>query len=715
MAKIKKKKQKLKKKFGSRKKNPVRKASAPLTLAIEHHQAGELDQAKKIYEKILTSEPNNPVANHFLGLVASENGEKELAVQLINRAISCAPEYAEAYNNLGIVLSDQKKNNSAIESYKKAIALKPGYAEAHYNLGNTFYNLKKYDEAISCYQKTVSISASHPDALNNLASALNEKKKFSEAIHYSKKALSFRNDFAEAYFNLGNALDGQLKYDEAIRNYRKALSFKPDYAEAHTCLGTALAEQDKLDQAIACYLKAISLKPDLDAAHNNLANVFKQQGNLKKAITSYQKALSLNPADAKNHSNLLLALNYSADFSQEDIFKESVKWAEEHAGKISRTAGNFLNTIEKEKKLRIGYLSPDFRRHSVAYFFEPLLEGHHKERVTVYCYSDVESPDQVTKRLQTKSDVWFDITGQTNEEVAQQIITDRIDILIDLAGHTAKNRLLVFAQKPAPIQVSWLGYPNTTGMKQVDYRITDEIADPRGQADKLHSEQLIRMENGFLCYQAAPSAPQVTERKYNQESKITFGSFNNISKITDETQDLWAEILKQLPNSRLLLKCKQLTNKGLQEKFRHTFEKKGIAADQIEICPWLPKTKNHLELYSKVDIGLDPFPYNGTTTTCEALWMGVPVITMMGDRHSGRVGASILTYLGMEELVAGSGEEYLEKAVGLAQNYDKMTYYRNNLRQILKNSPLSNADKFAEEMERNFRKMWHTWCDKEKA
>jgi predicted O-linked N-acetylglucosamine transferase (SPINDLY family) len=306
------------------------------------------------------------------------------------------------------------------------------------------------------------------------------------------------------------------------------------------------------------------------------------------------------------------------------------------------------------------------------------------------------------------------IVGKKDEEVAKLIRRDRIDILVDLAGHTGDNRLFVFAYKPAPVQVSWLGYPNTTGLQAIDYRLTDAVADPAGEADSLHSEKLVRLKNGFLCYRPSPAAPGIAPLPCLEKGHITFGSFNNISKTSPAVVKTWAEIMRLVPNAHLILKCTQFADKGTRDRYTRLFNDEGIAQDRIRLLAKLPKTEDHLDLYGQVDIGLDPFPYNGTTTTCEALWMGVPVVTMLGERHAGRVGASIMHQVGMTELlVAGDVNAYVNKALFLAGDVHRLAELRRNLRSRLANSPLCDARSFAENIENEYRKMWQRWCEME--
>jgi predicted O-linked N-acetylglucosamine transferase (SPINDLY family) len=319
-------------------------------------------------------------------------------------------------------------------------------------------------------------------------------------------------------------------------------------------------------------------------------------------------------------------------------------------------------------------------------------------------------PDGRTQRLQAESDHWYSIAGKPDLEVAERIRKDQIDILVDLEGHTGENRLLVFAHKPAPVQVTWLGYPNTTGMRTIDYRLTDAVADPPGEADKFHSEKLFRLEHGFLCYLPDAAAPEAGPPPCLESGQLTFGSFNNLAKVTSEVVRVWAEILHRQPLSRLVLKSKPLADQACRERYLGLFAEQGIPADRLELLGWLPAPQNHLELYHRIDIGLDSFPYNGTTTTCEALWMGVPVVTLCGDRHAARVGASIMRQVGLEELVAHSEDEYIALAVALAQDRQRLLALRGSQRRKMRESRLLDKKLFAETLEDAYRRMWEEWC-----
>jgi predicted O-linked N-acetylglucosamine transferase (SPINDLY family) len=341
---------------------------------------------------------------------------------------------------------------------------------------------------------------------------------------------------------------------------------------------------------------------------------------------------------------------------------------------------------------------------------EPLLRGHDRQKVDVFCYAEVTRPDSVTTRLQGLADHWLMTVGLSDQQLAERIRTDGIDILVDVAGHTAGNRLLVFARKPAPVQVTWLGYPNTTGLEAIDYRIVDAVTDPVGEVDAWASETLVRLKGGFLCYRGLRDGPEPTSAPCLTTGTVTFGSFNDLAKLSTVTFDAWAKLLCRLPQARLLLKGLAFADAATRALFLDRLGERGVPAERVELMAWQRCPAEHLALYHRVDIALDPFPYNGTTTTCDALWMGVPVITLRGHRHAGRVGASLLSQVGLTDLIADSIEEYLEIAVALAGNPGRLDELHRLLRPRLAASPLCDAAAFAFKMEAALRTMWQHWC-----
>ena len=580
----------------------------------------------------------------------------------------------------------------------------PNHPLAWRGLGRIFKETGRLTESLSICIKYIELAPKEAEAHNNLGVILQELGRFEEAEASYRQALLLKPDYALVHFSLGDILKELGRFEEAEASYRQALLLKPDYAEVYNNLGMILNKLDKLEEAKLSYKQAIILKPDFAEAHNNLGNTLKKLGRLEKAEASYRQATLLKPNYALAYSNKNLCLNYSFLLSPLFIYQQHLEFEKQFGGLEVRTPLSLPVKKIPGNKLRIGYVSGDFNNHSVAYFFEPLLQHHNANAVEIFCYYNNKKIDETTNRLITSSDHWRSIFGVSNADVLNLIKNDKIDILVDLSGHTGKNRLLVFAQKPAPIQVTWLGYPNTTGLSAIDYRFTDIIADPIGEADDLHSETLLRLPNGFQCYKGNETVLVDINLPQKRRGYITFGSFNNLSKVTPEMIKIWSKILHAVPTSHLLLKSSQLNNHA--SPYLDLFIKEGISEDRIELFGWLTNKNDHLELYNAIDIGLDPFPFNGATTTCEALWMGVPVITLLGDRHVGRVGASILTNVGLKDFIAQDIDGYIELASKMASNIEYLQEIRQSLRKRMESSLLCDGNSFARDIENAYQYMW---------
>ena len=590
------------------------------------------------------------------------------------------PRDAEIWLLLAHVHARRESFNDTVACCDKAIALHPGNTGAHYTRGVALQHLWRSQDAEQSYREVLRIDPRQSDARNNLGLVL----------LYSGRA----EEAAEVFRD--------LSADK--RNGAIALI-------AHTNLALALMELDRYQDAEASARNALALEPHYAPALDNLGCALREQGRVEEAIVQYRHAVSRHPGFLAAHHNLLLALNYCSDRDTKAIFAEHRHWAQHHADPLFEHRG-YGNERDVAKRLRVGYVSSDFRSHSVAFFLEPLLASHDRSQFEVYCYSNVARPDATTDRLRGLADCWRTVSGRSDQQVTENIRQDGIDILVDLAGHTFGHRLLVFARKPAPVQVTWLGYPNTTGMMAMDYRLTDAWADPLDDGDARYTETLVRLSRGFLCYHPLPDSPPVSDLPSRAAGYITFGCFNNSAKITAPVLDAWSEILKAVPASRLLLKSRQLRDPPLRRRFEVEFQNRGVDPERVEMAGRIESKYGHLDLYGRVDIGLDPFPYNGTTTTCEALWMGVPVVVLAGDRHAGRVGVSLLTSANLTELIARTVPEYQRLAVELAQNSEHLATYRSAMRDRIQQSPLLDAAGFTRAMESAFRAMWRKWCER---
>jgi len=593
--------------------------------------------------------------------------------------------------------------------YRLVLVEQPGNAEAHYNLGVVLQSMGKQDEAIASYRRAIECKPEFAQAHNNLASALKAVGKMEQAVESYRQAIARKPDYAEAHFNLGNTLRDMGKSDQAIASFRLALQLKPDLVEAHNNLGNLLKDAAQFDEAVSCFRHAIRLRPDLAEAHNNLGSALEAIGQVEEALAAYRQSVHLKPADAVAHSNLLLALLKQPVIDPEGLLAESQTWNRQHAGPVARLLRPHTNDRDPNRRLRIGYVSADFRQHSVSRFVLPLLAAHDHAAFEIFAYASVTVPDKITAKLKTFCDAWREIAGLSDERVAETIRQDGIDILIDLAGHTSGNHLPVFALKPAPVQVTWLGYPATTGLSAIDYRLTDALADPPGLTDRFCSEQLIRLPRTAWCFQPTEDAPPVGELPATATQRVTFGSFNNLAKVNDPTLKLWAKILHAAPGSKLLFKGKRLGSASARQRLTQIMTEAGIKPDRIELLGWVPPA-DHLAHYNRVDIALDTYPYHGTTTTCESLWMGVPVVSLAGESHVSRVGVSLLSNVGLPDLLARTPEEFLQIAAELAADLPRLAELRRTLRPRMKASPLMDGLAFARDIEAAYRQMWRKWC-----
>ncbi len=624
--------------------------------------------------RLLDQYPNWGQGWQLLGIaLASQNKDGEKALR---RASELSPGDAEAHNNLGTFLSGQGATAAASECYRRALELDPNHADAQYNLGNILFGQGAFDAARVCYVR----------------------------------ALEIRPNHAETHNNLGSVLKAQGHADAAEASFNRALQIRPGYAEACNNLGGILMDRGELNAAETRFRRALEIMPGYADAHNNLGCVLKNQGRLDVALASFRRAVDSRAGCARDFSNMLLTKQYAEGYSEAESLVEHLAYAQRFEAPLRSSWRAHTNLDKADRRLRIGYVSADLRAHAVAYFIEPLLAHHDHEQVDVYCYYNHATADEVTQRLKGLAGHWRDIAGQPDEDVAELIRRDGIDILVDLAGHSAGNRLLVFARKPAPVQATWLGYLCTTGLASMDYRITDGSADPVGRGEQYYSETLVRLPDTFVCYRPSEDSPAVSALPMATNGCVTFGSFNNLAKITPAVLALWAKILLAVPRSRLMLKTISLADTATRQRVVADFAAHGIAGDRLVLAVHDAERFEHMNRYNQLDIGLDPFPCNGGTTSFDAMWMGVPVVSLAGDRFISRMGVSMLVSLGLAELVAQTEAEYVDLAVRLARDRERLAELRKGLRERMRTSPLTDAEGFARNLEKAYREMWIHWC-----
>jgi predicted O-linked N-acetylglucosamine transferase (SPINDLY family) len=676
-----------------------------MNLALQHHEAGRLHEAKRVYETLLATHPTQADALHCFGVLSLQLGQIDVAIDLIRRALASNPKMPAAYGNLGVALKAAGRLDESLDAFRQAISLDPSRPLAHFSVANALADSGQLREAIDAYRQAISLNPNYVEAHNNLGIALEQTGNTEDAIAAFRQAIAIKPDYAGARNNLAKSLRNLGQLDDAIEEYRRAIALNPSAAETHYNVANALREKGVLDESIAVYRTTISLKPDFAQAHNNLGNALSDTGNLDEAITCYRKAMSLQRAAPDFHSNLILALHYHPAQTTLSIAQELKRWNDEHAQPRRKFIRPYKNDRKPDRPLRIGYLSPDFRQHVVAQNILPLLRHHDRTIFEITCYAQLQRADAMTARMKQTAHRWREIAHLSDEQVAQQIRTDQIDILVDLALHSADNRLPVFAHKPAPVQISYLGYAGSTGIAEMDYRFSDPHLDPP-EADEDYVEKTWRLPRTYWCYQPWGTTAEPAEMPALKSGRITFGCLNNFAKVSAPAQALWAKILNQLPDSRLILHAPAGAHRAAVTE---RFIRWGISADRLLLLPKQPWS-GYTQTYSQIDIALDPFPYNGGITTCDALWMGVPVVTLSGQTPVGRGGRSILCNVGLPELIASTADEYLNIATALAADLPRLTALRKGMRARVAASPLMDAPAFARDVESAYRQMWRTYC-----
>jgi protein O-GlcNAc transferase len=588
----------------------------------------------------------------------------------------------------------------AIESNRRALKLKANLPIAHLNLAHGLRDSGDNSQAIAEYRRAIELEPRSDVGYIGLAGVLMNQGQLEETIAVCRKAIEINPNSARAYLYLGTALQAQGRLEDAIAAYRHSIRLEPRDAQAHGFLGAALSKCGLPDEAIAAFAKALELKPDLAQIHTNIVAAYKDRGQLDEAIASCRRAMELQPANPRAQSNLILIQNYHPDYTAKMLLEETQRWAQRHAQPLGKAIQPHHHDRSSQRRLRIGYVSADIYIHPVGRFLLPLLAHHDHQNFQVHCYSDTQQIDFMTADARRMSDGWHETAGLSDAALAEQIRADQIDILIDLSLHTG-SRLLVFARKPAPVQATWLGYPGTTGLREIDYRISDPYIDPVGQTESDYVERTIRIPS-YWCYQPIEPSPAVSELPAQRNGWITFGCLSNFSKVTAPALEMWAGVMNQTPDSRLLL----TSNPGQhRQRVKRSFENHDIDPQRIQFLDRIP-IEEYLAKYGEIDIALDTTPFAGGTTTCDAIWMGVPVVTLAGRTAVGRSGVSLLSNVGFPELIAQSPQQYIEIAVELAKDLPRLAKLRSGLREKMQRSPLMDVRRFAADMEAAYRQMW---------
>jgi predicted O-linked N-acetylglucosamine transferase (SPINDLY family) len=647
---------------------------AALNHAMELHRTGKLVEAENLYRQLQQHFPQATDLVHLIGLIEVDTGRKDEGFANLRRVIALQPNVPHYHANLGARLLEQREAVEALACLDRAIELQPDTASHHYNRGNALLQLQRWSEALATYRLSLSLQPDNPSC----------------------------------ELQLGLALHSAGLTQEAIAHYRDMLHRRPADLSAATNLGAMLQSECDLDGAAEAFQHALRIEPSNTIPLNNLAVIHKELGETGPAIQLLRRCVELQPDSKEIRSNLILIMHYDPATTDGALAEQHAEWNRRHVPATTPHANPPVPT----RKLRIGFISPDFRDHVVGRALLPSLARHDRSQFEIFCYSG-SNLDTFGQKFCEHADGWCETIGWPADRFAQRIREDRIDILVDLSLHTSDNRLDVFALKPAPIQVSWLGYPESSGLSTMDYRLTDAYLEPpAGNRIAAAGEKAWLIPDCWTCYEPPSGHPAVNDLPSDKGLPFTFGSLNNSCKINDEVLGAWARILLARPDARLLLLAKQGSHR---RRFTEALTKLGIAPAQICFTDYLPSTPDLsqgalLARYHQIDLALDTFPYGGMTTTLDALWMGVPVVSLKGTRNLGRAGLSLLTNVGMEEFAAADVDAYVDLAVRTAQDNAGLARLRGELRGRMQASPLLDAANFTRKLEVGFRDMWVEWC-----
>lgn len=643
-----------------------------LSLAIEHYEAGRWHESRKVGEQILSVEPNSVGTLHLLSVIALQ----------------------------------ERRYDDARDLTGKALALAPQLAAIHLNRGEACRHLRRLDEAAASFQRALDIQPAYPEALSNLGLVLTAQRRLDEAFACLQKTVALKPDFAEAHNNLGNLLHVRGQLDSAVVCYQRALELNPSLVWAHNNLGNALKDRGQLDAALACFERALALDPHFADTYNHLAIVLKDRGQLDDAVARFRQALACSPERADIHSNLILTLRYCPGHEVETVAVEISRWNQRHAEPLTKLVRLPANDRTPARRLKIGYVSGDFRCHAAGLHILPLFRHHQHELFEVFCYSHGPRSDEVTAEFRSCADQWREVASLTHVQLADLVREDQIDILVDLALHTANNRLPSFAFKPAPLQISFVGNPGGTGMPAIDYHLTDIYLEPPNSQNDRGPDAPFRLRSSFWCFEPPIPSDEVGPLPALTAGHVTFGGIHNFCKVNDPVLRIWARILRAVHQSRIIF----LTHEGKHRQ--HTLDvlaAEGIGADRVEFVTPRPRS-SYLALYHRIDLGLDTFPYNGHTSSLESYWMGVPVVTLIGKTPVGRAGWSQLAVLGLDELAAHTPDEFVAITTRVASDLPTLARLRATLRARLRHSPLMDAPGFARDIEAAYRTLWQRWC-----
>jgi protein O-GlcNAc transferase len=671
-------------------------------------ELGRTDEALAAYRRSIELRPIAPEVHNNLAKLHYALGQPEHAIAEFHLALQQQPANADIANNLGLVLRGLGRTDDAIALFRRAIAARPDFGQAYNNLSIALHSQGQIADAIAASRQAVRLLPEAAECFNTLGNALQAQGQLADAVTAYQRAIALRPNLVEAHNNLGNALRQQRRLGEAIAAYRAALAIAPSAAKVHNNLGNTLQAAGDLDAAAAALQRSLELSATANLARSNLGNVLKDRGELSVALQLFQESMRERPDDPVPHSNYLYTLWYQPGETAASLAAAHQQWNRRHAQPLRAAWAPHPNDRSPTRRLRVGYVSPNFRDHCQALFLWPLLSNHDRAAVEIVCYSDVASPDAVTAMLQTKADVWRHTVGLTDAQLARLIRDDQIDVLVDLTLHMAHGRLLTFARRPAPVQLTWLGYPGTTGVDAIQCRLTDPHLEPVDSHNPSpFVEQPHHLPHTFWCYDPLTTQPPLGPLPALTNGLVTFGCLNNFCKVNGDVLMAWAAVLQKVPRSRMLM---MVPPGQARQRVLDTLTTAGVAPDRIDFLSFQPRAV-YLAAYQRIDLGLDTFPYNGHTTTLDSLWMGVPVVTRVGPTVVGRAGLSMLRNLDLPDLAAQSTDSYVQLATAWASNLEKLATLRAQLRDRMTASPLMNAPAFAAAMENAYRRTWQAHCN----
>ncbi len=692
---------------------PMQKAAALSPSDVEAHynlgvvlQAlGRLSDAEASYRKALEIQSEYADAHCNLGVVLHELGRLDAAEASLRRALLIRPDHAKTINNLGNILIESDRSDDAEQIFTNALRMQIIQGEMYFGLGRAYKEMGRLNEAEASYHKALQFNPDNTNVHYNLGNLFAQQGKMSKAEESYRQALSYKPDFAEASNNLALTLKERGALNEALLACRSALSINPDLQTAHNTLGLILKSMGRLDDAKNSFVHALDLNPDDAAVLNNLGNVFKDTGDLGQAIECYRRAAELDLQDTQAHSNLVYSIYFHPGYSERAIREEAEKFARSHRPLV--LVSHKDHDRNPDRRLRIGYVSPNFKDHCQSLFTIPLLSHHDHVSFEIFCYAQLLHPDELSQRLQGYADVWRITQGMSEAQLAEMIKADEVDILVDLTMHMDKGRPMLFASKPAPVQIAWLAYPGTTGIPEIDYRLTDPWLDPVELGDERYVERSLRLPHTFWCYDPLTSTIQPNPLPVMSAGHVTFGCLNNFCKVNEDTLKRWGDVMAAVPGSHLLL----LSPLGShRQRVLDVLANFSIHPDRVKFVEPMSR-EQYLKTYHRIDICLDTLPYNGHTTSLDAYWMGVPVVTQIGSTVVGRAGWSQLNNLGLTEFAAFDEKSFVKIATELASDLPRLAHLRKMLRQRMESSPLMDGAGFAKAIESIYRQVWQNWCE----